>query len=683
MNNFRKFTIFSFLCFILLACGEKSNIISNEYLIFEVNDNMQTQLQWSLSSKQLVDFNYSDYLITEDGTEYDLFALHKREKSSISDSIGKGDIYTFTGDTALNNGKLTKILTVIKYHNFPNMLLTKTSYINNTGEALLIKALKNNNYEIIGGSDNPNFWSFQGESTSRRRDWILPVDGQFYQRNYMGMNNSDYGGGIPVTCLWRSDIGIAIGHVSKHPELVSLPVEKKSDSENATIAMEIVYDDIRTLMPGDTISSLLSFVQLYEGDCFNPLRQYSEFMQRSGIVMPESEPAAFESMWCSWGYERTATFEEVLGTLPKVKELGIKWATVDDGYQIAEGDWDLDPKRFPGGDQEMINLVKEMKKDGLKVQLWWAPLAADPGTKLLEDNPEILMLSKDGNPYRISWWNSYYISPVAKGTIDQAKELVHRFLSEYDFDGLKLDGQHLNAVHPDYSEANHPADPELSVREFPNYFKLIYEESLKIKPHSVIQNCPCGTCMSFYNMPYCNQVVASDPLNSYQVRTKGYVYKALIPKTAYFGDHVELSNNGNDFASSFGIGAVLGTKFTYPKNNPNVRRDYLLTPEKEEIWKKWFSLYNEKMLSTGTYQGGLYDIGFFKPEAHVIEKDGKMYYAFYADEWNGEIELRGLEKDRQYTVVEYTTDEKRSYTINGTNPVIKPTFKTNYLIEVY
>ncbi|MDR1203188.1 MAG: alpha-galactosidase [Tannerellaceae bacterium] len=644
---------------------------------------MQTQLQWALSSKQLVDFNYSDYLITEDGTKYNLFTLRKKGESAISDSIGKGNIYTFTGDTSLNNGKLTKILTVIKYQDFPNMLLTRTSYINNTGETLFIKTLKNNNYEIIGGGDSPGFWSFQGESTSRRRDWILPVDRQFYQRNYMGMNNSDYGGGIPVTCLWRSDQGIAIGHVSMRPELVSLPVEKNSDAENATISMEIVYDDIKTLMSGDTISSLLSFVQLYEGDCFKPLRQYSEFMQKSGIVMPESEPAAFESMWCSWGYERTATFEEILGTLPKVKELGIKWATVDDGYQIAEGDWNLDPKRFPGGDQEMINLVKDMKKDGLKVQLWWAPLAADPGTELLEDNPEILMLSKEGKPYRISWWNSYYISPVAKGTIDQTKELVHRFISEYDFDGLKLDGQHLNAVHPDYSEANHPHDPELSVRELPDFFKQIYEESLKIKPHSVIQNCPCGTCMSFYNMPYCNQVVASDPRNSSQVRTKGYVYKALIPKTAYFGDHVELSDNGNDFASSFGTGAILGTKFTYPKNNPNVRRDYLLTPEKEEVWKKWFSLYDEKMLSTGTYLGGLYDIGFSKPETHVIEKDGRMYYAFYADEWNGEIELKGLEKNREYTVVEYTTDEKISYTTKGEKPVIKPTFKTNYLIEVY
>ena len=70
--------------------------------------------------------------------------------------------------------------------------------------------------------------------------------------------------------------------------------------------------------------------------------------------------------------------------------------------------------------------------------------------------------------------------------------------------------------------------------------------------------------MSFYNLPYTNQTVASDPTSSWQVRLKGYVYKALVPRTAYFGDHVELSDNVDDFAASFGIGAVLGTKFTWP-----------------------------------------------------------------------------------------------------------------------
>ncbi len=668
---------------LVCSCSNAPTMVENGNMVFEISEDMQTRLTWNESTNQLVDFGYTEALITENDEEIKEFTLIKSSKRKINDEKGKGENYLYQGKNT--EGKLTKILSVTKYEDFPNMLITKVSFVNDGDTPVVVKEIKNNRYEVIGGGDTPTYWSFQGESTSRRRDWILPVVENFYQRNFMGMNNSDYGGGIPVTALWRSDLGIAIGHVSLHPELVSLPVDNRNETGNAIISMTKTYeeDEYVTLMPGETISSIEGFVQMYEGDCFLPLRRFSEYMQKSGIVMPESEPDAFESMWCSWGYERTATFEEVLGTLPKVKELGIKWATVDDGFQIAEGDWDLDPKRFPGGDQEMIDLVKEMKKDGLKVQLWWAPLAADPGTKILEEHPEIVMLSKDGKPYNISWWNSYYMSPVAEATINETRKLVNRFIKEYDFDGLKLDGQHLNAVNPDYSQANHPHDPELAVRELPNFFKLIYEDALAIKPNAVIQNCPCGTCMSFYNMPYANQVVSSDPTSSWQIRSKGLVYRAIIPKTAYFGDHVELSDNGDDFASSFGIGAVLGTKFTYPKNNPNVKEDYLLTPEKEVIWKKWFSLYDEKMLSTGTYMGGLYDIGYFKPEAHVVKKDDKMYYAFYADEWDGEIELRGLEKDREYTVVEYANDEQRTYTVNGSNPIIKPAFKKDYLIEVY
>jgi alpha-galactosidase len=88
------------------------------------------------------------------------------------------------------------------------------------------------------------------------------------------------------------------------------------------------------------------------------------------------------------------------------------------------------------------------------------------------------------------------------------------------------------------------------------------------------------------------------------------------------------------------------------------------------------------MLSRGKYLN-LYDYGFDKPEAHVIEKDGATYYSFYAPEWNGEpITLRGLSADRTYTVTEYAADEPHTYTVDGSNPVIAPVFQGNYLIEV-
>ena len=180
-----------------------------------------------------------------------------------------------------------------------------------------------------------------------------------------------------------------------------------------------------------------------------------------------------------------------------------------------------------------------------------------------------------------------------------------------------------------------------------------------------------------------NQAVASDPTSSAQIRMKRKVYGAMCPDMAYYADHIELSDNENDFGTQIGIGGVIGSKFTWPKPNPNVKGDgYLLTPEKEALLKKWVGIYNDKKLPTGEYIN-LYDIRFDVPETHVISKDGAMYYAFYAEQWNGEsIELRGLDAATTYTVTEYAADEVKSYTVEGANPYITPTFERDYLIEV-
>ena len=157
----------------------------------------------------------------------------------------------------------------------------------------------------------------------------------------------------------------------------------------------------------------------------------------------------------------------------------------------------------------------------------------------------------------------------------------------------------------------------------------------------------------------------------------------MCPGLAYYADHVELSDGGLDFPSQVGVGGVIGTKFTWPKANPDATEcgGSLLTEEKENLLRKWVPIYTDKMLSKGSYLN-LYDFGFDKPEAHVIEKEGVMYYAFYAPEWNGEpITLRGLQ-ERPYKVTEYASDDLRTYEVQGPDPVINPVFKGNYLIEV-
>ncbi len=622
-----------------------------------------------------------------------VFNTVSTKKAGVSDAFGAGTRLTVVGESA-SEPKLVRTLTLTSYKDFPSVLVVDASFKNESGSPVEVEGWSACDLQIASSGDDPNFWSFQGQSTEDRADWILPVGEGFYQKNYMGMNNDDYGGGIPVVCLWRKDAGVIVGHLAPNPELVSLPVEMKAGASAASVSVLKEFDGPRTIAPGESLSTLKCFIGTYEGDCFSPLRRYSGLLERVGVVMPESEPEAFETAWCAWGYGRTFTVEQIVGTLPKVAELGFKWATLDDGFQIAEGDWDLNSSKFPGGDQQMKYLVDMFHEYGLKAELWWCPLAADPGTEFLKKYPQSVIITKEGEPQKVSYWNSFYLSPVDADVLREQEAWVRKFIDYYGFDGLKLDGQHMNAVGPDYNPAHHPDDPEKDVRELPKFFKMIYDTARGIKSDAVIQYCPCGDCFSVYNLQYTNKTVSSDPLGSYQIRTKGYVLRALAPKTAYYGDHIELSDGGDDFPTQLGIGAVLGTKFTWPEdetaklpqNSFRRRRSNFLTPEKEALLKNALEIYDSKMLSKGEYVPGLYDIGYDYPETHVISKDGNMYYAFYThrgdDSTIASVELRGLAKGHTYKVVDYYNHVDLGEITVSDTAVLEHPFQKSLLLEV-
>lgn len=587
-----------------------------------------------------------------------VFQLVRTEKKRVNDAFGKGTSLVYHGEASVSGGKILEDLTLCTYDRFPSTVVAKAVFTNATGDPVSVENWTMDRFEVAATEADPSFWTFQGQSTEARADWLLPIRDEFFQKNFMGMNDSDYGGGTPVTCIWRRDAGIAIGHLEPVPQQVCLPVEKKAGEDKATVSVVKEYDVPMEVKPGAALETYTTFFHVFKGDCFAPLRNYAKLLECVGIVMPESEPAAFEPAWCAWGYERQFTIDEIVGTLPKVQELGFKWATLDDGFQIAEGDWDLNQERFPRGDADMKYMVDKIHEHGLKADLWWAPLAADPGSKFLVEHPDALILNQEGKPRDITWWDSWYLSPVDQNVLDWTKGLVEKFMNVYGYEGFKLDGQHMNAVPPDYNPAHHPDDPEKDVRELPNFYKLIYDTARSINPHAVVQYCPCGDCFSVYNLPYVNKTVSSDPTSSRQIRQKGYVLRALAPKTAYYGDHIELSDGGNDYPTQLGIGAVIGTKFTWPKENPRLRKGsqgYLLTPEREALLKNALNIYFEKDLAHGEYVPGLYDIGFDYPETHVIRQNGKMYYAFYVQPENAvaQVVLRGLEPGKTYRVEDY------------------------------
>ncbi len=599
---------------------------------------------------------------------------------------------------------LDRTLIMEAYDDFPNVALVSAIYKNSGTTDISVDQVWMQQHRFSSSQANPNaapydMWSFQGSSYDWGKDDVQKLTKVSSQPNAMGEAvKGGYGGGIPVVAFWTANVGEAIGHIETLPWTLSMPVKVDSDARvNASITIPVNS----ALKPGDSYSTPRSFVAVYSGDFYEPLRMWSSVLQKEGWDIPKPSNEAYNVSWCGWGYEFNVTPKQMLGTVPKLKELGIKWATLDDRWFDTYGDWNPRPDTFPG--DSIKQMVDDFHKQGILAQLWWLPLGVEDGqgrweshkyivAKVAKEHPDWLILDKNGKHARMTR-DLATLCPAVPEVQAYFKQLTEKFIRDWGFDGSKLDN--IYSVPACYNPAHHHKSPQDSVNAMAAVYKTIFETTRAIKPESVTQACPCGTPPSLAWLPFIDQAVTADPVGGAQVRRRIKMYKALLgPQSAVYGDHVELSDmtplghgnwseHGSDFASTLGVGGVPGTKFVWPDPGPKFK-PVALTTEKEEHWKKWISLYNQKMLSKGDFRD-LYVYGYDIPEAYAIEKDGKMYYAFFADgdkPFSGEIELRGL-KPGTYSVVDYV-DGKDMGTVqasNGKAPRMKVEFKEHLLLE--
>ena len=598
---------------------------------------------------------------------------------------------------------LQRILALELYDQFPNILLSTVEYRNTgTNDLALEKSVDQRHRMSAKLSDTKaqpwDMWSFHGSSYDWGKDDVVKLTKNFSQPNVMGeMVKGGYGGGIPVVAFWTRQVGEAIGHVETLPIPASIPAQVDKDGR---VNSEVEFPANVTLKPGDKFSSPRSFVSIYAGDFYEPLRMWSSVLQKEGWELPKPSSEAYNVSWCGWGYEFNVTPAQMLGTVPKLKELGIKWATLDDRWFDTYGDWNPRNETFPGDSIKKMN--DDFHKDGILVQLWWLPLGVEDGegrweshkyivSKVAQEHPDWLILDKNGKHARITR-NLAAMCPAVPEVRAYHKMLTEKFIREWGFDGSKLDN--IYSVPACYNPAHHHKSPQDSVNAMADVYKEIFQTTRAIKPQSVTQACPCGTPPSLAWLPFMDQAVTADPVGAVQVRRRIKMYKALLgPEAAVYGDHVELSEmdrvgknwveHGDDFASTIGAGGVVGTKFVWPDPGPKYKA-VNLTGEKEEHWKKWIGLYNQKMLSKGEFKD-LYVYGYDTPEAYAIEKEGKMYYAFFAPKgvpFKGDVELRGL-KAGQYTVTAYADGKSLGAVTVSPNGTVKVPvgFRDHWLLE--
>jgi alpha-galactosidase len=595
---------------------------------------------------------------------------------------------------------LERMLLLEVNDDFPNVALVSATY-RNAGtsdfqiDEVWMQQHRLNSHEVK--AQPYEMWSFQGSSYDWGKDDVLKLTRTSAQPNVMGgIVKGGYGGGIPVVAFWTASVGEAIGHVETLPWSLSIPVKVAAGGR---VEAKVAVPAKTVLKPGETYSTPRSFLAVYNGDFYEPLRMWSSVLQKEGWEIPKPSNEAYNVSWCGWGYEFNVTPAQMLGTVPKLKELGIKWATLDDRWFDSYGDWNPRTETFPG--DSIKKMVDDFHKQGILVQLWWLPLGVEDGqgkweshkykvSKVVQEHPDWLILDKDGKHGRMTR-DLAALCPAVPEVQAYHKQLTEKFIREWGFDGSKLDN--IYTVPACYNPAHHHKSPQDSINAMADVYKTIFQTTRAIKPESVTQACPCGTPPSLAWLPFIDQAVTADPVGAVQVRRRIKMYKALLgPQAAVYGDHVELSDmtpighgnwseHGSDFASTLGTGGVLGTKFVWPDPGPKFQ-PVVLTGEKEAHWKKWIGMYNAKMLSRGNFLD-LYVYGYDVPEGYAIEKDGKMYYAFFAPgTWKGEIELRGLKPGR-YQVTDYV-DGKDLATVEAAGNVakLKTEFKEHLLVEV-
>ncbi|MBN2410237.1 alpha-galactosidase [candidate division KSB1 bacterium] len=700
----RLFFYIMLMLFVCLSCSPKRNdiqffkengmyFIESRIIKIKFDSLMRCNVYRKAENSLLSiikDDNVPHYIVINDTIVNNFYVNEEKiDINNINNEFGQGKRLKVSG-TAEGPGRslIEKTILCDIYEKFPEAALLNVEYRNvNSTPNLFIEKEVNNSFKLDSSlvnkdSDKNSLWILQGGAYNARPDWILPVTDNFAFDNYQGpqIENDEIGGGLPVLDVWSRQTGFFIGSVREKPTLISLPA---AVDENGFLNIGIEYN--RDRIKFDKVYITIPMVLgVHGGDYYNGLRTYAKIMACKGFAMMKNEPSdpVYEAIWCGWGFGPGFETRKMTDMIPLVKELGFKVVTVDFGWFYDNGDFFPRDDTFPNLDEDMRKFVKTFHDNGFKIKLWLTPCVAGP--VLQKEHPEWLLKDKDGKLVQFINYGSKiaYLCPALKEVQDYYRELIRKFIGDWGYDGFKMDQQLINAVPRCYNKDHNHENPGNSFESLPDLYKIIYEESVKIKPDAIVEVCPCGVFPSFYKMPYYNQPVSSDFKSQWQIRHRGKTIKALMgPHIAYYGDHVERYYKESNFASMIGVGGIPGTMFvSRPEDNVEflrVKYPCYLSPERKKHFEKWLDIYRNNTLSNGEYLN-LYDIAFDKPETHVVKKDNIMYYAFYAPEWDGDVEFRGLD-DRDYIIYDYTNDEEIGK-VNG-NSKLKVHFENHLLVK--
>jgi alpha-galactosidase len=132
---------------------------------------------------------------------------------------------------------------------------------------------------------------------------------------------------------------------------------------------------------------------------------------------------------------------------------------IDDGWEKAVGEWDVDASRFPNG---LKAIAEKIEGSGYIPGIWLAPFLVTRRSKLFSEKPEWILKESRGGKFVAAgfnplWDNRYYCLDISRSDVlEYIEKIIDRAIDEWGFRYLKLDFLYAGMLNGFFAESGSP-----------------------------------------------------------------------------------------------------------------------------------------------------------------------------------------------------------------------------------
>lgn len=202
-------------------------------------------------------------------------------------------------------------------------------------------------------------------------------------------------------------------------------------------AAECVYDPPVTLEPGQQLVSEPLYIAVAEENVFQGLERYGRAYGAANGINRESLKFLPHG-WDSWNTEYGSDIneakirEDIEFVAANLTPYGWNHFAIDDGWQVALGDWEAHPERFPSGMKAVADLIHSK---GMTAGLWIAPFKVSLDSALAKAHPEWLREPTEFGR-QVVGEKDRILDVTAPGAYEWVRDLAKKVTQDWGFDAV-------------------------------------------------------------------------------------------------------------------------------------------------------------------------------------------------------------------------------------------------------